>query len=186
MPSSTNNWQRATSVHPYPYTSSFFFIKKKDSKLQLVQNYRNINKWTMHNQYPLPLITSLIRDLGGAHIFSKLDIRWGYNNVQIREGDEHKAAFKTCQGLYKPMVMFFGLTNSLATFQAMMNALYRDTIVKHEALGMYIRIYMDNIAIATKTPSLPVHVAVVSDVLTVAHDNSLYFKLSKCIFHSLY
>ena len=63
-------------IHPSisPYTSSFFFIKKKDGKLRPVQDYRNINKWTVRNQYPLPLITSLIQDLGGAHIFSKLDI----------------------------------------------------------------------------------------------------------------
>ena len=65
----------------------------------------------------------------------------------------------------------------------MMNALYCDTIVKHEALGTFIHIYMNNIAIATKTPSLPAHVAAVSNVLSMAHENSLYFKLSKCIFH---
>ena len=138
----------------------------------------------VHNQYPLPLITSLIRDLGGAHIFSKLDIRWGYNNVHIKEGDKHKAVFKTQRGLYKPMVMFFGLTNSPATFQAMMNSLYKDTIAKHEAFGMFIQIYMNNIAIATCTPSLEAHVAAVTDVLTIACDNSLFFKLSKCVFHA--
>ena len=111
-----------------PYASSFFFIKKKDGKLRPVQDYRNINKWTVRNQYPLPLITTLIRELGGAMIYTKLDVRWGYNNVHIKAGDEHKAAFKTRRGLYEPTVMFFGLTNSPATFQAMMNALYRDTI----------------------------------------------------------
>ena len=108
----------------------------------------------MHNQYPLPLITALIRDLGGADIYTKLDVRWGYNNVRIKEGDEHKAAFKTRRGLYEPTVMFFGLTNSPATFQSMMNALYRETIQKHEVRGTMIRIYMDDIAIATKSPSL--------------------------------
>ena len=148
-----------------------------------MQDYRNINKWTVHNQYPLLLITSLIQDLGGAHIFSKLDVRWGYNNVHIKEGDEHKVAFKTQRGLYEPTVMFFGLTNSPVMFQAMMNHLYRDTITKHEAFGTFIRIYMDNIAIATRTPSLEAHVVAVTDVLTVTRDNSLYFKLSKCIFH---
>ena len=85
-------------------------------------------------------------------------------------------------GLYEPMVIFFSLTNSPATFQAMMNTLYCDTIVKHEALGTFIRIYMDDIA--TKSPSLPAHIATVSDVLAVTCDNSLYFKLSKCIFHA--
>ena len=61
-------------IRPSPYASSFFFIKKKDGKLQPAQDYQNINKWMVHNQYPLPLITSLIRDLGGVHIFSKLDV----------------------------------------------------------------------------------------------------------------
>ena len=104
------------------------------------------------------MITSLIRDLGGAHIFSKLDVRWGYNNVRIKEGDEHKAVFKTRRGLFEPTVMFFGLTNSPATFQAMMNSLYRDTIARHEVKGTFIRIYMDDIAIATCTPSLEAHI----------------------------
>ena len=58
-----------------PYASSFFFIKKKDRKLRPAQDYRNINKWTVRNQYPLPLITTLIRDLGGAMIYTKLDVR---------------------------------------------------------------------------------------------------------------
>ena len=100
----------------------------------------------------------------------------------IKEGDGHKVAFKTWQGLYKLTVMFFGLTNSPATFQAMMNSLYQDTITKHEAFGTFIQIYMDDIAIATHTPSLETHVAAITDVLTVAHDNSLFFKLSKCVF----
>ena len=88
-----------------PYASSFFFIKKKDGKLRPVQDYRKINEWTVRNQYPLPLITALIRDLGGADIYSKLDVRWGYNNVRIKEGDEHKATFKTRRGLYEPTVI---------------------------------------------------------------------------------
>ena len=78
-----------------PYALSFFFIKKKDRKLRLVQDYQNINKWTVRNQYPLPLITTLIQDLGGAMIYTKLDVQWGYNNVHIKAGDEPKAAFKT-------------------------------------------------------------------------------------------
>ena len=80
--------------------------------------------------------------------------------------------------------MFFGLTNSPATFQAMMNALYRDVIRKHKARGTTIRIYMDDIVIATKSLSLPLHEAAVSDVLQVAKDNSLFFKLSKSTFHA--
>jgi hypothetical protein len=166
-----------------PYASSFFFIKKKDGKLRPVQDYRVLNKWTVRNQYPLPLITALIRDLGGAHIYTKLDVRWGYNNVRIKEGDEYKAAFKTRRGLFEPTVMFFGLTNSPATFQAMMNSIYQQTIAKHESRGTNIRIYMDDIAVATKNMSLPSHKEAVSDILQVAKDHSLFFKLSKCSFH---
>jgi hypothetical protein len=118
-----------------PYASSFFFIKKKDGKLRPVQDYRTLNKWTVRNQYPLPLIMALIHDLGGAHIYTKLDVRWGYNNVRIKEGDEYKATFKTRRGLFEPTIMFFRLTNSPVTFQAMMNSIYQQTITKHESQG---------------------------------------------------
>jgi hypothetical protein len=107
-----------------PYASPFFFIQKKDGKLRPVQDYRRINNVTISNQYPLPLITDLLTDLSGALIFTKLDVRDGYNNIRIKEGDEHKAAFKTKYGLFKPLVMFFGLKNSPATFQNMMNYEY--------------------------------------------------------------
>jgi len=111
-------------VSKSPYASPFFFIKKKDGKLRPVQDYQKINALMVHNQYPLPLISDLIQDLSNAHIYTKLDIRWGYNNVRICGGDEPKAAFKTRYGLFEPMVMYFGLTNSPATFQTMMNFIY--------------------------------------------------------------
>ncbi len=124
----------------------------------------------MHNQYPLPLISDLIHNLSNAHIYTKLDVCWGYNNVCIHEGDEPKAAFKTRYGLFKPTVMYFGLTNSLATFQTMMNYIYCDIILKHKPLGMTIFIYMDNIGIATQT-NMDDHKAVVLDVLQVAKEH---------------
>jgi hypothetical protein len=76
------------------YTSSFFFIKKKDRKLCPIQDYRTINKWTICNQYPLPIIGDLVQDLGKATIFTKFDVRQGYNNIRIKEGDEHKQRSK--------------------------------------------------------------------------------------------
>ena len=106
------------------YTSSFFFITKKDRKLHLVQDYRHINNYTICNQYLLPLISDLLTNLHGAYIYMNLDICWGYNNVQIKEGDEHKATFKLCYRLFEPTVMFFGLTNSPATFPTMMNHIF--------------------------------------------------------------
>ena len=64
-----------------PYAAPFFFIKKKDGKLCPVQDYRRINEWTIKNRYPLPLIPELINRVKGATLFSKFDVRWGYNNV---------------------------------------------------------------------------------------------------------
>src|SRR5579863_9305143 len=97
--------------------ASFFFIKKKDGKLRPVQDYRPVNKWTIQNQYPLPLIPQLVDRLRGCSLYTKFDIQWGYNNVRIKDGDQWKAAFLMNEGLFEPMVMFFGLANSPATFQ---------------------------------------------------------------------
>ncbi len=148
-----------------------------------VQDYQKINAITIRNQYPLPLIADLIHDLSNAHIYTKLDVRWGYNNIHIREGDEKKAAFKTRYGLFEPTVMYFGLTNSPVTFQTMMNYIYRNVILKHEPLGTTIRIYMDDIRIATCT-NLADHQRTVHDVLTIAQLHDLYFKPEKCLFHA--
>ena len=152
-----------------PYASPFF-VKKKDGKLRPVQDYRALNAWTVKNQYPLPLIPVLIWDLGGAYVYSKLNVRWGYNNIHIKEGDEWKAAFKTKQGLHQPKVMFFGMSNSPPTFQGFMDDIYYDTIAKHKAWGTFIQIYMDDIRITTKVPSLQAHINAVSDVLQVAQE----------------
>ena len=99
-----------------PYAAPFFFIKKKDGKLWPVQDYQWLNKWTIKNCYPLPLISKLIAQVQNAKLFTKADIWWGYNNVCIKKGDEHKAVFITNQGLFEPTVMFLGLTNSPVTF----------------------------------------------------------------------
>ncbi len=107
-----------------PYTANFFFVKKKDGKLRPVQDYQPINKWTMKNQNVSPLIPQVIDRLRGCTLFTKVDVRWRYNNIRIKEGDEWKAAFLTPEGLFEPTVMFFGLTNSPATFQMMMNTIF--------------------------------------------------------------
>jgi len=107
-----------------PMASPFFFVKKKDGTLRPVQDYRCLNDLTVKNRYPLPLIQELVDKLKQAKYFTKLDVRWGFNNVRIKEGDEWKAAFRTNRGLFEPLVMFFGLTNSPATFQTMMNGLF--------------------------------------------------------------
>ena len=105
-----------------PYAAAFFFIKKKNGKLRLVQDYRPVNSWTVKNRYPLPYIPQTIDRLRGCTLFTSCDIEWGYNTVGIKPKDRWKAAFTTERGLFEPTVMFFGLTNSPATFQTMMNA----------------------------------------------------------------
>jgi Reverse transcriptase (RNA-dependent DNA polymerase) len=107
-----------------PMASPFFFVSKKDGKLRPCQDYWYLNDWTLKNSYPLPLISEIMDKLKGAKYFTKLDVHWGYNNVQIRKGDEWKAAFKTNKGLFEPTVMFFGMCNSPATFQAMMDDIF--------------------------------------------------------------
>jgi len=111
-----------------PQTSPVHFVAKKDSKRRMVQDYQHINQWTIKNGYPLPLIADILDGVGKRKVFTKLDLRWGYNNVRIKERDEWKAAFTTHIGAYEPTVMYFGLTNSPATFQTMMNDLFRDLI----------------------------------------------------------
>ena len=92
--------------------SPFFFVGKKDGSLRPCQDYRYLNENTVKDAYPLPLISDLMGKLKGARIFSKLDLRNGYNNVRIKDGDQWKAAFKCEQGLFEPTVMFFRLCNS--------------------------------------------------------------------------
>ncbi len=128
-----------------PYAANFFFVKKKDGKLQPVQDYCPINKWTKCNQNVSPLIPQVIDHLRGCTLFTKVDVRWGYNNIRIKEGNKWKAAFLTPEGLFEPTVMFFGLTNSLAMFQMMMN-----TIFHTEVAQGWLSVYMDDIAIHTK------------------------------------
>ena len=113
--------------------------------------------------------------LKGAKFFTKLDVRWGYNNVRIRKGDEHKAAFVTNRGLFEPTVMFFGMTNSPATFQNMMNDIFADLIAEGK-----VTIYLDDILIYSQ--ELSEHRKVVHEVLRRLRDNDLFLKLEKCEF----
>jgi len=94
-----------------PQMASVFFVGKNDSKKRMVQDYRYLNEWTIKNNYPLPLISDIVENIGMKKVFTKMDLRWGYNNIWIKEGDKWKAAFITPKGSFKPTVMFFGLTN---------------------------------------------------------------------------
>ena len=121
-----------------PYVSPFFFIKKKHGKLCPVQDYQKLNEHTICNCYPLLFIPDLISQVQDVHIFTKFDVQWGYNNVRIKAGDEEKGTFKTKYGLFKPLVMFFSLTNLPSTFQTMMNHIFHNLHVKHLQTGTHI------------------------------------------------
>jgi hypothetical protein len=125
----------AGRIHPSrsPIGALVFFIKKKDGKLCFVQDYHTLNAITHKNRYLPPLVDNLIHRLKGARYFMKLD-------VCIKEGNEWKAAFHTNCGLFEPLVMYFGLTNSPATFQTMMNEIFHDLILQ----GVVI-VYLDDI-----------------------------------------
>lgn len=99
-----------------PVAAPFFFVKKHDGGLRPCMDYRALNDITIKNRYPIPRISDLIDSLSQASIFTKIDLRWGYNNVRIREGDEWKTAFITRRGLFEATVMYFGFSNAPGTF----------------------------------------------------------------------
>ena len=83
-----------------PQMALVFFVGKKDRKKRMVQDYRYLNEWTIKNNYLLPLISDVLENVGTKKVFTKMDLRWGYNNVRIKEGDEWKAAFTTPEGSF--------------------------------------------------------------------------------------
>ena len=112
----------------------------------MVQNYQYFNNWTIKNNYPLPLILDLINSIGKKKKFTKIYLRWRYNNIRIKEEDEQKAVFLIPEGIFEPTVMFFGLTNSLVTFQTMINDLLRDMIETED-----IAAFIDDVIVGIET-----------------------------------
>ena len=159
-----------------PQASPFFFVPKKDSSLCPCQDYRYLNSHTIWNVYPLPLIPEVIDDMKDATLFTKFDIRWGYNNIRICEEDQWKATFITPLELFEPTVMFFGFCNALSTFQAFMNHIFADMIAEK-----WLKIYMDNISIHTKD-DLTLHHEWTCCVLLWLREHGLSLRISKCIF----
>ena len=139
----------------------------------MVQDYRYLNEWTIKNNYPLPLISDVLENIGTKKLFTKMDLRWGYNNIRIKEGDKWKAAFMMPEGSFEPTVMFFGLTNSPATFQAMMNKLLRDLTNTGK-----VAVFIDNVIIGTETEEG--HDELVAEMIKRLEENDLYVKPEKC------
>jgi len=159
------------------YALPCFFIPKKDGTLQLVQDYQKLNQHTIKDKTPLPLIAEVINKLKEAKYFNKLDLIWGYNNVQIKEGDEWKAAFLTNKGLFKPKVMYFGLCNSPATFQQMMNSVFQEMLYEGSVAN-----YMDDFIIPGKMEKELKERTI--KFLKIAEKHNLCFKWTKCEFNA--
>jgi len=157
-----------------PQMSLVFFVGKKDGSKQMVMDYRNLNSQTVKNNYPLPLITELIDNMGSKRVFTKMNLRWGFNNVRIKERDEWKKAFTTHIGSFEPTVMFFRMTNSPATFQAMMNEILRDLINKGKVAA-----FVNNVLVGTETEEG--HNEIVEEILRRLEKNDLYIKPEKCV-----
>lgn len=158
-----------------PAGSPILFVKKKDGSLRLCVDYRGLNKITIKNRYPLPLIHELLDRLQGSVIFTRIDLRGAYNLVRVAENEEWKTAFRTRYGHFEYMVMPFGLTNAPATFQCLMNDIFRD------CLDIYVIAYLDDILVFSKTKDE--HVTHVKSVLQRLRNHSLFAKAEKCEFH---
>jgi len=157
-----------------PYGVPVLFQKKHDGFLRLCIDYQALNKITIKNKYPIPRINDLFDQFRDARYFTKLDLRSGYYQVRIGEGDEPKTACVTRYGLYEFRVMPFGLRNALATVHTLMNK------VLAPFLDRFVFVYLNDIVIYSK--SLEEHVGHLREVFRILRDSQLYVKKEKCSF----
>jgi len=171
-----------------PYSFSTFSVPKKDSKeTWYIIDYRPLNAVTCKDITPLPNLAQCIQDLQGMEVLSKFDIRWGYNNIRIKEGDKWKGAFKTRHGLYEPKAMFFGMSNSPASFQQFMNGILKELYKHFERKGIHnireiFKNYMDDCGIGTLLKDLALHIEIIHFLFDLLAKHGLHLKLSKSVF----
>ena len=155
-----------------PYGAPVLFIPKKDGSLRFRIDYRRLNKKRVKNRYPLPLPEELFAGLGSAKVFNKIDLRSGFWQMPVKPGDVHKTAFKMRWGLSEFLVMPFGVTNALAQFMTMMNALL------DEYLDKFVLVFLDDVLIYSANPQD--HAEHLWKVLGKLRQHKLYAKASKC------
>ncbi|KAJ9536336.1 hypothetical protein OSB04_un000487 [Centaurea solstitialis] len=154
-----------------PWGAPVLFVKKKDGSMRLCIDYRELNKVTIRNKYPLPRIDDLFDQLQGARYFSKIDLRSGYHQLRIRDCDIQKTAFRTRYGHYEFLVMPFGLTNAPAFFMDLMNRVFKDY------LDDFVIVFIDDILVYSK--SREQHEQHLRIILEALRAEKLYAKLSK-------
>ena len=157
-----------------PWGASVLFAKKKDKTLRLCINYRQLNRVTIKNRYPLPRIDDLFDQLRGAKVYSKIDLRTGYHQLRVREADIPKIAFRTRYGHFEFTVMPFGLTNAPAAFIDLMNRVFQPY------LDQFVVVFVNDILIYSQ--SEVEHEDHLRIVLQLLRDHQLYAKFSKCKF----
>jgi hypothetical protein len=149
-------------------------VKKKDGSMRLCIDYRELNRVTIRNKYPLPRIDDLFDQLKGASVFSKIDLRSGYHQLRVREEDVQKTAMRTRYGHYEFVVMPFGLTNAPSVFMDLMNRVF------HKYLDLFVVVFIDDILVySTNHQEHEEHLKKVLDIL---REEKLFAKLKKCEF----
>ncbi|KAD4385909.1 hypothetical protein E3N88_26078 [Mikania micrantha] len=157
-----------------PWGAPVLFVKKKDGSMRMCIDYRELNKVTVKNRYPLPRIDDLFDQLQGAKWFSKIDLRSGYHQLKVRDKDVEKTAFRTRYGHYEFLVMSFGLTNAPAAFMDLMNRVCRPM------LDRSVIVFIDDILVYSKNEGE--HACHLREVLETLRKEKLYAKFSKCAF----
>ncbi|GJR17339.1 putative reverse transcriptase domain-containing protein [Tanacetum coccineum] len=157
-----------------PWGAPVLFVKKKDGSFRMCIDYRELNKLTVKNRYPLPRIDDLFDQLQGSSVYSKIDLRSGYHQLRVREEDIPKTAFRTRYGHYEFQVMPFGLTNAPAVFMDLMNRVCKPYLDK------FVIVFIDDILIYSKNKQE--HEEHLKLILELLKKEELYAKFSKCEF----